>query len=282
MDLSAIASQNGLSQHVAAVLTWTRDLQSSAVGSLILRNIRDEDLLPRTKSGKVAVCELIRRVSTRPPTNTPTPWLNNLLSLHGQTFLCQSRLVAAGRRSAAQCRVTTLDTVRRHLVRDVLKGDEAIIPSASQRAADQDRLPALFDQPAILHAALDPNAVVRGRLPVVFATPEADRPAHWPQGTPVRRVLEVLGLMRSTGNLGSWCVLHFSLDGLPDRARMPSGLDAHDHKYFMAARWTDRWGWTRDLGAPSASKARGVRECVLPPFPASHITGVEPLKDRRV
>lgn len=257
-----------------SVQSWLKRIEDDPEGQYFVRNLREENCLHQSPQGIAALHALVSHVVANGPLldgSNPVGALAAELKRSAATLLCQGSSVEDDQPTNDMCRVMTLETFQRHLLRPSALGKaDTVGPDTWTRALQLMRK--LQGNRRLVGQLLNQRAVVRGQLPVAFATPAEDRQKKWPTGTPVARVWEILGVRESAVPT---CVLKFRRRSLDCTGHVPSALDAFTHPYFLPATPSDTWGWTRDLGSSDPSSSRGVRECVLRPFPTSRIDDIE-------
>lgn len=250
------------------VRAWRRELSDDEAGRGIRRNLRRDTQLEDCPSGRAALDLLVRRIATRSthPTSSGSSWLKQVLESSPGDLLCQGRPVPVDPATDLVARTTALRGVATYLT-----ASSVTITSASRLRRWARRF---LTDPARARTVIDPNALVRGALPLVFACPEVDRQRQWPSGTTAADIHAVLGLPPNDPP-ADICVLRFSHTATSSHGRVPTGLDAYSHLYFHPAPAGTDWGWTRDLRGPAIPPALGVRECVVAAFPAEVVQDFE-------
>lgn len=259
---------------VSAIRAWLGDLASSPGGPSFLRHLRGEAGLPRLSRGTSSLERLIAGIEewSRTPSRPPAvKWLEGYLNGSGNHCLCQGRDVPDSPSTDSVCRMTSLNDVLKYYATREARTNAGVVAAATLPATDRARLRhwghTFLESPALAATVIEPTAAVRGKLPLNFATPEVDRRKHWPPGTPPRRIFQLLGLEYVATDQ---CALTFRQTAA-GRGRVPTALDAFTHPHFLPSPWNARWGATLDLLTPAARR-KGVRECVLQPFHARHVT----------
>lgn len=286
MELLVIARMNGLQPDTVRLREWLNDLSSSNDGECVVRNLQLEVALPLSSAGRDSVCELVRRIEQWPSQQgSAIIWLHRLLETAPDMFLCRGRSIVGEISADAVCHVKSVESVRDHLLRQDLQGDEGIFGQAGDLIGDHthydDWLRDIMNSPDLLRGMIDQGKNVRGRLPVVFCTPESDRTTVWPKGTTVQVLLQLFGLLGPTAHSYDAFLLFFSRQNVSrdqGSGHVPSAFDAFSHPYFQPPNADDEWGWTWDLRSPSAQNKRGVREVVVRSFPAKFIRKIEVLR----
>jgi hypothetical protein len=270
LDPVAFARQNGLELLADAVGSWLWDLDQTTDGQRFVINLTRDDSLIDLATGRSALTELINgaaRWRTAGGTNA-CAWIQQLLTAREETMLCQGRLIPVDENTDKVCRVITYETFRARLTQQRMRDDSNDL--GLDETLSRQRQRRFASTPEQFMAALDKTQMIRGRLPIAFASPSEDRTQAWPGGTGAPRVWQVLGV---SGEPVDSCVLTFRRSRLACIGHIPSALDAFTHENFLAPETGATWGRTKDLASPTG--AGGVRECVLRQFLAEFVDMIE-------
>lgn len=278
MNLLDFALRNHLTSCKGTVQKWTADLNHSPDGHAVRRNLVLEKRLHLEASGQSALRTLILKIGRWNPARVGAlTWLHQLLESSSATFLCKGARVPNTADTEALCRLTSIDAVYHHLVDDRVTGTVALMAVATSSLTQEDELRAwaefAFRSNAGPYSAIDPDKLVRGMLPVVFAAPKIDITAYTSAGARAGRLLRLIGKSRDPADWSDQCLLVFKQGDVP-QCCVPSALDAYDNKYFLPPSKNASWGSTWDLETNGGIVVAGVRECTLMPFPARAIVEI--------
>jgi len=253
MDLLALAESFVGAEGRTAALRWTAELETSPEGTAFVSHMTNEQNLQTLAEGKQAIERLVSALLGR-SAGEPIKWY--LETAEHQDLAFKGR-PAARSLPDQLCKLHRGYAVWSRLASPT---DRPAVASSARFVEWLEH--AVCGQHYL--AALDPTAILRGRVPAVFSTFEQDRATAFPPGTPWSRCWQVVGL--DPPNPPEPCVLlRYSLAEVGP-ARVPTAFDAADNLHFVPVLAGAGWGMTKDLAGGG-----GVREVVVCSFSVARL-----------
>jgi hypothetical protein len=259
MDLEAIAENHFGVDAKARVAAWMAELDADLEGWTGASHIRGENNLQSHDEGRQAAIRLVNELRSRPP-GDPVNWY--FATITGSNLACKGPK-AADDLLDDLCKVTSGWMVWNRLRRRTAPDDT---PALRDSARLMNWLVNVVCGPAYLDA-LDPSAIVSGKVPAVFSTFLRDRDAQLPAGTSATECYKVVGL--DPRDPPEPCVLLKYRTSQVGPVIVPTAFDAGTHTHFLPSAAGARYGTTKNLA--TADGSGGVREVVVPPFPVSRM-----------